>query len=85
METLGIIAGVRVEGNQSHVLDPSGWWDSGSTVLANLFQWGWPTLLLEYLYPVVVAAMRFCHKVQNIFNNTTLKNSNSWLQIQNLS
>jgi len=38
METPGIIAGVRVEGNQNHALDPSGWWDSGSTILANLFQ-----------------------------------------------
>jgi len=38
METLGIIAEVRVEGNQNHALDPSGWWNSGSTVLASLFQ-----------------------------------------------
>jgi hypothetical protein len=38
METLAMIDVVRPEGNQNLVLDPSGWWDTGSTVLANLFQ-----------------------------------------------
>jgi hypothetical protein len=37
LETLVLIGGIRVEGNQNHVLDPSRWWDSGPTVLANLF------------------------------------------------
>jgi hypothetical protein len=35
LETLGLIAGVRSEGNQNHVLYPSRWWDSGPTVLSN--------------------------------------------------
>jgi hypothetical protein len=36
LETLGLIAGVRFEGDQNHVLYPSRWWYSGPTVLAHL-------------------------------------------------
>lgn len=84
METLGLIAGVRLEGNQNHVLDSSWWWDSRPAVLANLFQCLCPVGVLEYFNPIEVASVGPCHIVKGILKITALRITVRVLEFQNL-